>query len=97
MDGGRDARESWAWQDHAVKLRLGILLWVLSWIPYGLLFGLSGMALTIAWTVEILLGIVGLALAGTEFAQAVKDEGWRGAPAVAWRSFLHGQGIKASE
>lgn len=80
-----------------MKLRLGILLWILSWIPYGLLLGLSGISLTIAWTVEILLGIVGLALAGTEFAQAVKDEGWKRAPAVAWRSFLHGRGIKASE
>ena len=38
-----------------------------------------------------------LALAGTQFAQAVKDEGWKRAPAVAWRSFLHGRGIKASE
>ena len=80
-----------------MKLRLGIVLWILSWVPYGLILGLSGPSLTIAWTVEILLGIAGLAIAGTEFAQAVKDKGWKGAPAVAWTSFVHGKGIEASE
>jgi hypothetical protein len=84
-------------KDQVVKLRLGIILWILSWVPYGLIFGLSGASLTIVWTVEILLGITGLALAGTEFAQAVKDMGWKGAPAVAWSSLVHGQGIEASE
>ena len=78
-----------------MKIRLGIMLWILSWIPYGLIFGLSGAALTIAWTVEILLGITGLAIAGTEFAQAVKDKGWKGAPAVAWRSLVHRQGHRS--
>ena len=80
-----------------MNLRAGIVLWILSWVPYGLILGLSGVALTIAWTVEILLGITGLAIAGTEFAQAVKDKGWKGAPAVAWRSLAHGRGIEASE
>ena len=80
-----------------MKLRLGITLWILSWVPYGLILGLSGASLTIAWTVEILLGITGLAIAGTEFAQAVRDRGWKGAPAVAWRSLVHGRGIEASE
>jgi hypothetical protein len=80
-----------------VKLRLGIVLWILSWVPYGLILGLSGLSLTIAWTIEILLGITGLALAGTEFAQAVKDKGWKGAPAVAWSSLVHGKRIEASQ
>jgi hypothetical protein len=80
-----------------VKLRLGIILWILSWVPFGLILGLSGASLTIAWTVEILLGVTGLAIAGTEFAQAVKDKGWKGAPAVARRPLVHGQGIEASE
>ncbi len=68
-----------------MKLRLGIGLWLLSWVPYGLILGLSGAWLTVAWTIEVLLGITGLAIAGTEFAQAVKDRGWKGAPAVAWQ------------
>jgi hypothetical protein len=78
-----------------VKLRVGILLWLLSWVPYGLIFGLSGAALAAAWTFEFLLGITGLALAGTEFAQAVKERGWKNAPKVAWRTLLHGDGAGA--
>ncbi len=79
-----------------MKLRLGITLWILSWVPYGLIFGLSGAWLTAAWTVEILLGISGLAIAGTEFAQAVKDSGWKGAPAIAWNAMIHGNDIEAA-
>jgi hypothetical protein len=79
-----------------VRLRLGITLWVLSWVPYGLILGLSGAWLTAAWTVEILLGISGLAIAGTEFAQAVKESGWKGAPAIAWNAMLHGKDIEAT-
>lgn len=78
-----------------MKLRLGIALWVLSWVPYGLILGLSGAWLTVAWTVEIALGIIGLAIAGSEFAQAIKDRGWRGAPAVAWQAMLRGKDIEA--
>lgn len=80
-----------------MKLRIGILLWALSWVPYGLILGLSGAALTVAWGVEITLGIVGIALAGTEFAQAVKDKGWKGAPKVAWSSLRHGSDIEDAE
>ncbi len=78
-----------------MKLRLGITLWLLSWVPYGIILGLSGAALTIAWTVEILLGITGLAIAGSEFAEAVKDRGWKGAPSVAWHAMIHGQDVEA--
>ena len=79
-----------------MKLRLGVVLWLLSWIPYGIILGLDGAALTAAWTIEILLGIVGLALAGTEFAQAVKAKGWKRAPAVAWHALVHGSDIEAA-
>jgi len=73
-----------------MRLRAGIVLWILSWVPYGLILGLSGAWWTAAWTVEILLGLSGLALAGTEFAYAVRARGWKGAPGVAWRTLLHG-------
>src|SRR5208283_4742551 len=88
---GRSA--SLSWKDGRMKLRLGIALWLLSWVPYGILLGLKGAWFTIAWVVEILLGITGLALAGTEFAKAVKENGWRGAPIVAWRTMIRGRGI----
>jgi hypothetical protein len=80
-----------------VKLRIGIIFWLLSWIPYGVILGLSGKALTAAWTFEIVIGIIGLALAGTEFAQAIKANGWKGAPKVAWRAMLHGSDIEDVE
>jgi len=76
-----------------MRLRIGITMWLLSWVPYGLILGLTGLSLTVAWTVEIFLGLLGLALAGSEFAKAVRDGGWKGAPGVAWRSLLHGQRV----
>lgn len=80
-----------------MRLRVGIVLWLLSWVPYGLIFGLSGAWLTVGWTVEILLGIIGLALAGTEFAQAVKLKGWKGAPRLTWRALVHGRDVEVAQ
>ena len=74
-----------------VRLRTGVALWGLSWVPYGIILGLTGVWLTIAWTIEILLGIVGLALAGTEFKRAATETGWKGAPKVAWHTLVHGE------
>lgn len=76
-----------------MKLRVGITLWLLSWVPYGLILGLSGKSLTLAWAIEILLGITGIAIAGSQFAEAVKLSGWRGAPILAWRTMIHGKDI----
>ncbi len=73
-----------------------MVLWVLSWIPYGIILGLDGPALTAAWVFEILLGVVGLALAGTEFAQAVKEQGWKRAPGIAWHALVHGHDVEAT-
>ena len=74
-------------------MRAGITLWALSWVPYGLILGLSGAWLTVTWGIEVLLGISGLAVAGSEFAQAVKERGWRGAPSAAWRAFREGEQV----
>jgi hypothetical protein len=65
-------------------------MWALSWVPYGVLLGLSGIWLALSWSFEVALGVAGIALAGGVFAAAVKAKGWRGAPAVAWHSFVHG-------
>jgi hypothetical protein len=73
-----------------MRLRVGVVLWGMSWIPYGLILGLSGLWLTLSWGFEIMLGIVGIALAGSVFAAAVKAKGWRGAPGIAWDTLLHG-------
>ncbi len=67
-----------------MRLRLGVLLWLASWIPVGVIFGVRAPALQVVWGVQVAIGIAGLALAGTEFAGAVKTSGWRRAPGVAW-------------
>ena len=79
--------------DADVKLRLGVVLWLLSWIPYGIILGLDAAWLTVSLTVEVLLGMAGLALAGTQFAQAVKQQGWKHAPGVAWHALVHGTDV----
>ena len=73
-----------------MRLRLGIALWLASWIPYGIILGLDDWALTLAWIFEITLGIVGLAICGAELARTIKTSGWRHAPGVAWHVLLHG-------
>jgi hypothetical protein len=65
-------------------------------VPYGIILGLSGAWYTVAWAVEIALGLIGIALAGTEFGQAVKAHGWKGAPGVAWQALLHGGAIEGA-
>jgi hypothetical protein len=77
------------------RLRVGVVLWALSWVPYGVILGLSGWALTMSWLVEILLGITGLVLTGGEFATVVKASGWRHAPKIAFQTFVHGHGSEA--
>ncbi|HEY2812138.1 MAG TPA: hypothetical protein VGJ03_01610 [Acidimicrobiales bacterium] len=74
-----------------MRLRVGVVLWLLSWVPYGILLGLSGDALAAAWAFEITLGIVGLFVAGSVFASSIKTIGWRRTPSVAWTSFRSGR------
>ncbi len=85
-------------QRHAVRsdgstarLRIGVVLWCLSWVPYGVILGLSGVWLTVSWGVEVVFGISGLALAGPEFAKSVKANGWKGAPRAALHAVVSGR------
>jgi hypothetical protein len=80
-----------------VRLRLGVVFWLLSWIPYGILFEITSWWLIAVWTTEICLGIVGIALAGSEFSRAVKLKGWRGAPGVAWQSLRTGESVEIED
>jgi len=74
----------------AARLRIGVLCWFASWVPFGLILGLSGLWLTLTLGFEIMLGILGIALAGSSFATAIKSVGWRRAPAVALRTLVKG-------
>jgi hypothetical protein len=77
-------------------MRIGVTLWLLSWVPYGIILGLSGAWYSLAWAFEIALGLVGIAVAGSAFGQAVKAHGWKGAPGVAWQALLHGNAVESA-
>jgi hypothetical protein len=74
----------------AARLRVGILLWLLSWVPIPILFGITGPARYAVWGVQIVIGLVGLALAGSAFVEAVKQLGWKRAPAALGRALVRG-------
>jgi hypothetical protein len=74
----------------AARFRVGIILWLLSWVPIPILFGISGPARYAVWGVQIVIGLLGLGLAGSAFFQAVKELGWKRAPAALGRALLHG-------
>ncbi len=81
----------------SLRLRVGIILWVASWIPYAIIFGATGYWVPICWTIEIALGIIGIAIAGTVFGKTVKELGWKRAPKAAVQMFLHGAPPPATE
>jgi hypothetical protein len=85
------ARPTPADDDRAVRLRIGIVLWLMSWVPFAAIVGADSAERAAIWTAQVVIGILGLALAGTAFATMVKTVGWRHAPAAAWRTLLHGQ------
>jgi hypothetical protein len=69
---------------------VGVTLWLLSWTPIPILFGITGTARLVIWGVQIAIGVLGLALAGSAFFQAAKQSGWKRAPGALWRALLHG-------
>jgi hypothetical protein len=76
--------------DRSVRLRIGAALWLLSWFPFAVLFGVTGSARVVIWTIQVMMGLVGLVVAGSVFAAAVREVGWRHAPSMVWSSLIHG-------
>jgi hypothetical protein len=48
-----------------VRVRIGIALWLVSWIPFGVIFRLNGRAFLVAIAVEIIMGLKDCAPVGT--------------------------------
>ncbi len=71
-----------------MRLRIGVILWILSWIPFAVIVGADGAARVAIWTIQVVVGVIGIAVAGSGFAVAVRSVGWRHAPGVAWRSLI---------
>ncbi len=85
------------------RLRIGLAVWLASWLPfpvlilaiahhYGYLQGDSESAqfLAIVYGVQILMGFVGLVVAGKEAAALIKKSGWRAGPKQAWHIIIRG-------
>jgi len=82
------------------RLRLGVLLVVLSWLPIAqLVISVASHNGTLTsdesadrvrlviWGVQILVGLVGVWLAGRPAVEIVRSAGWKRAPANLWRLF----------
>ncbi len=76
----------------ALKIRVGVSLVIASWLPIaqtiiwlGSYSGDQAAALRASiWGVQVVIGLVGVAIAGRETIQIAKSVGWRRAPAVIW-------------
>ena len=88
----------------STRLRVGLAIWLVSWVPFPVIllaighrFGWgqddasASRFLAIAWTVQIVLGLVGVAIAGSAAIGVVKAVGWRRLPRVAWAAIRHGE------
>lgn len=82
----------------ALRLRLGIGLWLLSWVPFATAFVQFAQHegwvttpeqahrwLIACWTVQIIIGLIGVFIAGSEAIALVKKRGLKRAPGQAWR------------
>jgi hypothetical protein len=77
----------------AVRIRIGVTLVVVSWLPIAQLAvwitAASGHTAdtirAVIWGVQIAIGFAGVALAGTETIKVAKSVGWRRSPGVIWR------------
>lgn len=86
------------------RLRLGVLLIALSWFPFAQIFLvvahnhnllMSDQASQLfrlgVWAMQIVIGLIGVWLAGKTAVAEAKREGWKKTPAHLWRLIIHGQ------
>src|SRR5690349_18354806 len=86
-----------------LRLRVGILLWALSWFPFAQILiyiahnngRLSSASATntfrlCVWGIQIVVGLVGVALVGKIAFDEAKRAGWRRTPRRLWELFRHG-------
>ena len=88
----------------ALRLRAGITLFVLSWFPFAQLIiwatamtepDAGRLRLTI-WTIQFLVGLIGIALAGAETIHLARNLGWRHTPTALWTMLRTGQAPQQS-
>ena len=77
----------------AVRIRIGVTLVVVSWLPIAQLAiwitaasrDTADAIRAVVWGIQIGIGFAGVALAGTETIKVAKSVGWRRSPRVIWR------------
>jgi hypothetical protein len=86
------------------RLRLGIFLFILSWLPIAQIIlaiahdhgkwtsdHASQVCRLIVWTIQFIIGLIGVWLAGQVAIKAAKQDGWRHSPKKLWHLFWSGQ------
>jgi hypothetical protein len=86
------------------RLQLGIVLIILSWLPFAqalLYIAHSNQNLTneqasnefrlVVWGIQIIIGFIGLWLAGKVAIQEARKDGWKHTGGHLWNLFWHGQ------
>jgi hypothetical protein len=82
----------------AVRIRLGLGLFILSWLPIaqfviaaaGLDGGAAQVLRAIIWGIQAIIGLIGLFIVGRPVAAVVRHSGWRHTPRVVWRLLRSG-------
>lgn len=87
-----------------LRIRVGLIIWVCSFLPLPSIAlhtlhdqgkfttaQQSSTFLAVCYSLQFLLGFIGLIIAGSAAAGLVKSAGWRKIPAVLWRVVIHGQ------
>jgi len=90
-----------------LRLRIGVTLIILSWFPFAqiLLFIAHNQGKLLSsdssqkfrlliWGIQILIGFVGLIIAGKVAADTAKKDGWKKTPGNLWHLFWHGMSPK---
>jgi hypothetical protein len=90
-------------QLHLLRLRVGVMLIVLSWFPFAQItihIARSNGKLTsessatafrlVVWGIQIVVGLVGVWLVGKLAVEEAKRTGWRRTPRHLWQLFVHG-------
>ncbi len=77
----------------ALRIRFGVCLVVASWLPIAqvtiwLTAPSSSQAdriRAVIWGIQVVVGLIGVAVAGSQTIQVAKSVGWRRAPRAVWR------------
>ena len=88
----------------ANRLRVGIIIWILSWMPLPTLIvhtlhdnghiqsdQATSLTYAVLWGIQIIIGLCGLWLAGKETLTLAKADGWRALPKKLWWLIWRGQ------